>query len=143
MCDHIDSRVPAPVCSAAGRLTRSQAALQQLLWTLPDTNDWLTAVRIAQRAYPGTDWWLISCSASEGGHGPWVPNRGGSGASGWMQFLSGTFNRMWKAAKDDVTARGFRLPPGADDWYSPLAQALAGAWGYENGRRGEWYGHGC
>lgn len=110
---------------------------------LPETGDWLTAVRIVQRVYPDTAWWLTSCSASEGGHGGFVMNRQGSGAAGWMQFLSGTFWRMYPAAKADAEAKGFRVPASTAAIDSPLGQALAGAWGYVNGRRGEWFGSGC
>ncbi|MDH4159260.1 MAG: hypothetical protein OEV62_03310 [Actinomycetota bacterium] len=111
--------------------------------SLPVTGDWRTAVRIVQRPYPGTETWLLSCSASEGGHGPWIPNRQGSGANGWLQFMESTFWRMYGAAHQDVTARGYLIPPSAASWYSPLGQALAGAWGVSNGRRHEWFGKGC
>lgn len=104
---------------------------------------WHRAVREAQRPYPGTEPWLLSCSSSEGGHGRWVPNGDGSGAGGWLQFMSGTFWRMWSAAKVDVVRRGFRVPASASSWQSPLGQALAGAWGVTHGRSGEWYGGGC
>lgn len=85
----------------------------------------------------------MSCSASEGGHGRWVPNSQGSGVGGWLQFMPGTFWRMYGAAHADVTGRGFLIPRSAASWYSPLGQALAGAWGVMNGRRHEWAGHGC
>jgi len=111
--------------------------------TLPHPNDWRTSVRVVQRAYPDTHGWLMSCSSSEGGHGRWVANRQGSGASGWLQFMHSTFTRMFNAAHADVTARGFIVPGEAGSWYSPLGQALAGAWGYTHGRRHEWAGSGC
>lgn len=107
----------------------------------PGENAWLQAVDEAQKPYPGTAGWLVSCSASEGGHGRWVLN--GHGAGGWMQFLSGTFWRMWRSAKADVERRGYRVPRSAASWSSPLGQALAGAWGFSNGRRHEWFGRGC
>lgn len=111
--------------------------------TLTAVNSWPAAVQVAQRPYPGTAAWLLSCSGSEGGHGRWVPNGDGSGAGGWLQFLHGTFYRMWAAAYADVRSRGFIVPRSAHSWYSPLGQALAGAWGLVNGRRHEWYGPGC
>ena len=110
---------------------------------LRDRPDWQWAVHEAQRAYPDTEWWLLSCSASEGGHGRWVPNRDGAPPGGWLQFYESTFWRMWASAYADVTARGFVVPRSAHSWYSPLGQALAGAWGLTNGRRGEWAGAGC
>jgi hypothetical protein len=109
----------------------------------PGNSAWRRAVQEAQRAYPGTDSWLLSCSASEGGWGRWVPNSQGSGVGGWMQMYPSTFWRMWATAKADVTSRGFKVPASAASWYSPLGQALASAWGLTNGRRGEWAGHGC
>ena len=119
--------------------------------TLPLPNDWRVAVRVAQRMYPGTEGWLLSCSASEGGHGPWVWNGGapqwssnhGSGAGGWAQFMESTFWRMFGAARDDASRRGFVVPESAASFYSPLGQALAAAWGYTNGRKHEWMGSGC
>jgi hypothetical protein len=106
-------------------------------------NAWLRAVEEAQRPYPGTSSWLISCSASEGGHGRWVPNSQGAPPGGWLQFYESTFWRMWGAAKADLERRGFIVPSSAASWYSPLGQALAGAWGVTNGRRHEWAGAGC
>lgn len=104
---------------------------------------WHRAVSEAQRAYPGTSWWLKSCSATEGGWGRWVPNSNGAPPGGWMQMYESTFWRMWATAKADVQARGFLLPSSAASWYSPLGQALASAWGLTNGRRGEWNSSGC
>jgi hypothetical protein len=104
---------------------------------------WFRAIEEAQRAYPGTRSWLRSCSASEGGWGRWVPNSEGSGVGGWLQFASGTFWRMFTAARADVVARGFRVPRSAASWDSTLGQALAGSWGVTHGRRGEWFGSGC
>ena len=123
------------------RLSSQVRSLQSA--RLPDPGDWLTAVRAVQRVYPGTEGWLTSCSASEGGHGGFVMNTQGSGASGWMQFLPGTFTRMYWAAKADAEARGFRVPVSSAYIASPIGQALAGGWGVTNGRSGEWYGAGC
>lgn len=109
----------------------------------PGNRAWHRAVGQVQRAYPGTSGWLLSCSSSEGGWGRWVPNSQGSGVGGWLQFYPSTFWRMYGAAVKDVTARGFKVPPSAASWYSPLGQALAGAWGITHGRRHEWHGSGC
>lgn len=109
----------------------------------PGSRAWPRAVREAQRAFPGTEAWLLSCSASEGGWGRWVPNSDGASPGGWLQFMPGTFWRMWATAHSDVRARGYRVPQSAASWYSPLGQALAGAWGLTNGRRHEWAGSGC
>lgn len=109
----------------------------------PGNQAWHRAVQEAQRAYPGTRGWLLSCSASEGGWGRWVPNSDGAPPGGWLQFYESTFWRMWATAKVDVTRRGYRVPRSAHSWYSPLGQALAGAWGLTNGRRHEWSSSGC
>ena len=111
--------------------------------TLKDDGDWHLAVRRVQRPYPGTDNWLMSCSASEGGWGRWVPNSQGSGVGGWLQFMPGTFTGMYYRARADVTSRGYIVPRSSASWYSPLGQALAGAWAYENKQTHHWYGSGC
>lgn len=104
---------------------------------------WMRAVAQAQKAYPGTASWLMSCSRSEGGWGRWVPNSQGSGAGGWLQFMHGTFSGFNRHALEDVKRRGFSYPASARSWYSPLGQALAGAWGYRHGLSYHWYGGGC
>lgn len=109
----------------------------------PGANAWLHAVEEAQKPYPNTGWWLKSCSADEGGWGRWVPNSDGYPPGGWMQMYSSTFWRMWRGALADLTKRGFEVPSSAASWYSPLGQALASAWGFLHGSRGEWAGAGC
>ena len=123
--------------------TTAKERLWLLSRTLPAPNDWRSAVRVVQRVYPGTEGWLLSCSASEGSHGRWVSNHQGSGAGGWLQFMESTFWRMYGAALTEARAEGFIVPHSANSWYSPLGQALAGAWGVTNGRSSEWYGGGC
>lgn len=139
---------PASACPRyLWKVIRGRAISARQRWqdhrSLDEQTDWRRAVEEAQIAYPGTRDWLLSCSSSEGGHGRWFPNSQGSGAGGWLQFMESTFWRMWYAAKDDVRSRGFRVPDSADSWYSPLGQALAGAWGVMNGRAHEWSGAGC
>ena len=109
----------------------------------PGQNAWQRAVSEVQRPYPGTEGWLLSCSASEGGWGRWVPNSQGSGVGGWLQFMPGTWAGFFRHAEDDVTSRGFQVPSSAASWYSPLGQALAGAWGITHGMRHHWAGAGC
>lgn len=104
---------------------------------------WEKSVLEVQRAYPGTQAWLLSCSASEGGWGRWVPNSQGSGVGGWLQFMPGTFAGFVRHAIEDVRARGFRVPESAWSWYSTLGQALAGGWGITHGMRHHWSGSGC
>lgn len=110
---------------------------------------WTRAVREVQRAYPGTEAWLLSCSSSEGGHGRWVRYGGGdyypgySGVGGWLQFMPGTWSGFFSHAAADVKGRGFIVPDTADSWQSALGQALAGAWGITHGMRHHWAGGGC
>lgn len=121
-------------------------------------NAWHRAVREAQKAYPGTDAWLLSCSASEGGWGRWVRYGGGAYYPGyeftdevgnWLQFRWSTFKGFYRHALDDVRGRGFLVPkelPESTDvraWLSPLGTALAGAWGITHGMRHHWAGAGC
>ena len=119
--------------------------------TLPDTNDWVTAVNIVQRVYPGTRDWLLSCSAAEGGHGrwvwyggrPWTGHHIGNDflgmdtVGGPLQFRYSTFKPYWfgyygaKGALADTRARGFIVPDlgeGYGPWVSMLGQALTGAY---------------
>lgn len=101
---------------------------------------WHKAVREAQKVYPGTESWLLSCSSAEGGHGRWVTYGGGSDyqwaadnyvVGGWLQFKYPTFLGMFRHAREDLNHRGFLIPSGLQGitaWRSPLAQALAGGW---------------
>jgi hypothetical protein len=104
--------------------------------TLPETRDWATAVRIAQRVFPGTRGWLLSCSGAEGGHGRWVRYGGGAyypgyertdAVGGWMQFRPSTIRDAWPRAYAYTRRRGFQLAERSwfQAWLSPLAQALA------------------
>lgn len=126
--------------------------------TVHETNDWLTAVRIVQRFYPGSDSWLVSCSGSEGGHGVFVYH-GGRAASadeirrnveystpgGQMQYFPGTFWSDFNAAVQDLARRHIKVPRSAWTWYSPLGQALAGGYAHNLGHYtgGKWTGRGC
>lgn len=125
---------------------------QKRLWKeLPLTNDWQTAVRIAQRVYPGTASWMLSISDREGGWGRWVWWSGvcgdppclwrgyhvgsdatGDTVGGWMQFRFSTFAPYWRGAVKDLRTRGFVIPEfpnrGGPEmyqaWLDPLGQAL-------------------
>ena len=111
--------------------------LRQLQWrTLPQTGDWRTSVRLSQRIYPGTASWLLYISDREGGWGPFVMNRQGSGAGGWLQFMASTFYAYVDDARRDVERRGFIVPPGVWTWTHPLGQALTGAYMRFTGRDG-------
>lgn len=107
------------------------------------SHSWMAAVAYVQRAWPGSAGWLTSCSSTEGGHGRWFPNTGGSGAGGWMQFMSGTFYSNVGSAFAYGRARGLSLPNSAKSWYSPLGQAATGADMLRRGQRGQWTGAGC
>lgn len=124
-------------------LTR-QATYRLLSSWCPPPN-WLSAVRWAQGPFPDTSGWLLSCSqtGSEGGWGRWVPNTQGSGAGGWLQFMASTFYAWVDEALAAARARGYRIPSGTRSWFSPLGQALTGAYMYLRGQRGQWEGFGC
>ena len=124
------------------RQAQAELALHDFTVT-PGSRAWVRAVREVQKVYPGTDSWLMSCSASEGGWGRWVPNSGGSGVGGWLQFMPGTWSGFFRNAVADVRARGFIVAETAASWYSTLGQALAGAWGITHGMRHHWSGSGC
>ena len=125
----------------------------------PGNRAWPKAVREVQRVFPGTEGWLLSCSAAEGGHGRWV-GYGGQGYSTWLrdsdtvggplQFRYSTFTGMYRRAVDHAIARGFRVPQFSDytaAWRSALGQALAGGWArYTGNDASHWsasWGRGC
>ena len=111
--------------------------LQHKLWhVIPATNDWRTSVTLAQRIYPGTESWLLYISHREGGWGGFVMNHQGSGAGGWLQFMSSTFYAYVDDARADAARRGFNVPSDVWTWTHPLGQALTGAYMRYTGRDG-------
>ena len=77
---------------------------------------------------------MLSCSAHEGGHGPFVMNHQGSGAGGWMQYMVGTFDSHYGSALALARQEHRAVPPAGLGWTSPLAQAFAAGWGYSHNR---------
>ena len=97
-------------------------------------------MRIVQRSWPGTAAWMLSCSAHEGGHGPFVMNYQGSGSGGWMQYLYGTWTSHYGSALALARLEHRPLPPArAAQWTEPLGQAFAAGWGYSH-QRSAWTG---
>lgn len=126
------------------RARATACAAERARRVLPHVRDWQTAVRLVQRVYPGSEGWLLACSSSEGGHGAWVPNRQGSGAGGWMQYMAGTYEHDYNRASEEARRRGYVVPAAAASWYSALGQALAGGWAYHYSRpSGKWTGSRC
>lgn len=117
-----------------GRLSGCEERQRQRL--IPLTKDWVTAVRLVQRIYPGTESWLLYISDREGGHGGFKMNYQGSGAGGWMQFMSSTYYGYDAAAFADARRRGFIVSPSADSWTHPLGQALTAGYMRFTGRDG-------
>lgn len=119
-----------------GKWRRLQAAcgLRVQQRTIPATGDWLTAVDYVQRIYPGTKDWLIYISHREGGWGRFVMNSQGSGAGGWLQFMSSTYYAYNDAAYADARRRGFILDEATNSWTNPLGQAVTGAYMRYTGR---------
>lgn len=103
---------------------------------IPLTNDWVTAVRLVQRIYPGTESWLLYISHREGGYGRFKMNYQGSGAGGWMQFMASTFYGYDDAAFADARRKGFVVSSSADSWTHPLGQALTAGYMRFTGRDG-------
>jgi hypothetical protein len=127
---------------------------------------WHRSVREAQKVYPGTDSWLMSCSDAEGGHGRWVGYAGVAYSTGLrdsntvggnMQFRFGTFVGMWRASYQHLRSRGYILPQHLRDWNSleglttawrsALGQALAAGWarytGNDNSHWSASWNNGC
>lgn len=113
--------------------------------------DWLSAVAVVQRWFPGSSGWLISCSSGEGGHGGFVyfghlsyPKYGShTTPGGWMQFMQDTFWNEFQNARAYLRTRGVALPASSASWFSPLGQAVAGAYALLRGHTGAWTGSGC
>lgn len=105
----------------------------------------LESTRFVDRLYPGYGFgaWANECAKSEGGHGLFVMNRQGSGAGGWLQFMSSTFWGVIYPAVARARAQGVRIPDYAMTWTSPLGQAIAGAEMRFRDRRSEWTGATC
>lgn len=117
--------------------TRAATCERSLLRrSIPLTNDWQTSVRLVQRIYPGTSSWLLYISHREGGHGGFVMNHQGSGAGGWMQFMSSTYYAYNDAAFADARSRGFIVPSSANSWTHPLGQAITAGYMRFTGRDG-------
>lgn len=138
------------------RTSREQLAKHRWLFKIADdeyqrrygfglVRDWRSAVTFVQRWFPGTQRWLMDCSSSEGGHGLWVPNRRGSGAGGWMQYMSDTFDNDYRSAVAYLRSRGVSVPSSTASWYSPLGQAIAAGWARYTGHTppGKWTGANC
>jgi len=123
--------------------TRADSACDKVRMRQVAYGSWLAAVSLVETYFPGSRSWLLSCSASEGGWGRWVPNIQGSGAGGNLQFMSGTFYAYVGVAFADARRRGLHLQPEARSWYSPLGQAVTGAYMLSRGLKSHWVGHGC
>lgn len=141
-------------------LTLSVAAQRELWRALPNPDDWVTAVRVIQRVFPGTESWLLSCSAAEGGHGRWVRFGGGSyypgyehtdAVGGWPQYRWSTFKGHYRHGLDALRARGFRInlpePTDVRAWLLPMGHAIAAGWarwsGNDNSHWSASWGNGC
>lgn len=138
---------------------------------VPAVFDAGTAIRLADRVFPGSRSWLDACARSEGGLGRWKWNGGvqldratvrryhayelrgwstlryrplgSSGAGGPWQFLRGTFYANVDAAFAEARAHGWRVERGARSWYSATGQAMTAAYMLRRGWSSQWYGAGC
>ena len=136
-------------------IARQQYELWVYVRTLQDfpfgdgNHAWARAVQEVQRVFPGTESWLMSCSAAEGGHGRWVGYSGvaystwlrdSNTVGGPLQFRFGTFTGMFRRGAEYVRAHGYRLPGHLRDmttaWRSALGQAIAGGWARYTGNDG-------
>lgn len=129
-----------------------------------DVHGWPRAVEQANRVFPGTFTWLMSCSSAEGGWGRFVLHggaryypgaeyaKGGREVGGNMQYTYGTFRGHYRRAIEYVRERGYFLDrtlqevsPGT--WQSAAAQALAAAWarytGNDNSHWSASWSNGC
>lgn len=148
------------IARAKLRLHRAlvDVAENRLYHELPETGDWQTAIRIAQRVYPGTADWMLYISDREGGWSTWVwyggrpwegyhignDYLGADTVGGWMQFRFSTFAPYYRGMVKDLAQRGFQLPQFPDrggpaeyqPWLDPLGQALTAGYMRYTGRDG-------
>ena len=96
------------------------------------------AVEAASKEYGVSASWLHACVSSEGGHGGWVMNHGGSGAGGWAQFMESTFYGYVGSAR-----AGNRFPAKYAVWTSRVGQAYTMAYMFKIGESNQWTGAGC
>lgn len=106
--------------------------------TIPITNDWVTATSLADRIFPGTKAWLLSCSSGEGGWGRFVMNGRGSGASGWLQYMPSTYYAHNDTAFAAARAKGFIIDERTNSLTHPFGQALTGAYMRTHGGSSNW-----
>ena len=108
-------------------------------------NNFDLALKLASRYYGVSYSWLHACAYSEG-HiegrrkpggpiDPFIMNRQGSGAGGWMQFMESTFYGNLEGAKP--------IPRKYRKWTSKLGQAYVAAYMFKHGQSGQWAGSGC
>lgn len=153
-CAAVNARMPGEICFHAQRLVEARHVLVRIDAKLDAAalaaslraafGDFQTAAHFADRIWPGTYQWLIDCSSSEGGHGRFVMNHGGSGAGGWMQFMSGTFYGNVDGAFREARRLGVAVPTAARSWQSPLGQAITAAWmRHHHYDSGQWTGASC
>lgn len=126
----------------------------------PGGRAWHRAVRESQKVFPGTESWLLSCSAAEGGWGRWVGYAGVSYSDslrdsdtvgGPMQYRFSTFTGHMRRALEYVRDKHYFVPRALYDqtnaWTSALGQALAAGWarytGNDNSHWSASWGNGC
>jgi hypothetical protein len=127
-------------CKIARKLVEKHEAVIDS-YTLPNTDNWTRAMRIAQRVVPGTLDWLSfisnrECRACYTVPGGFICNYQGSGACGPMQFMSGTFYGYVDAARAFVSAQGFVVADEVWSWDNPLGQALTAGYMRYTGQDG-------
>ncbi len=89
--------------------------------------------------------WIHACSHDEANthdRGP-IWNSKGSGAFGWMQFMSGTFYGNVDAAFASARNRGFHVPGKYKKWSSRVGQAVTASYMFKIGQSGQWTGAAC
>lgn len=106
-------------------------------WERLNRNMW-QAVEAAAKEYGVSASWLHACVSTEGGHGGWVMNHGGSGAGGWFQFMRPTFYGYVQRARSVN-----RFPAKYAYWESRVGQAYTAAYMFKIGQSGQWTGAGC
>lgn len=103
------------------------------------------ALKLASKHYGVSYSWLHACAHSEGhidgrrpGYkekDPFIMNHQGSGAGGWLQFMSPTFYGNIRGAAP--------IPNKYHKWNSRVGQAYVAAYMFKIGQSRQWTGAGC
>lgn len=89
--------------------------------------------------------WIHNCAHDEGDthYRGFIMNSRGSGAGGWMQFMSGTFYDNVGSAFLVIRGKGMPVPLKFKYWTSKVGQAVTASYMFYRGWSSQWTGASC